>query len=132
MRETMNFIASHEGLALTAYMDTDHYAICYGNRAKKGQTATEAQCLAMLENRVREVMQHVQKLYNGLNDNQLIALTSLYYNVRNPFHVHWRYHNGYSDRSIANAIRMYTQAGGIQLSGLVKRRNFEANLYQTP
>lgn len=128
----MDFIASHEGLALTAYMDTDHYAICYGNRATQGQTATEAQCRSMLEKRVREVMHYVNNRYHGLTHNKLIALTSLYYNVRNPFHVYWRYHNGYSDRSVANAIRMYTRAGGHELAGLVKRRHLEANLYLTP
>jgi len=80
---------------------------------------------------VKQVIDYVLKTYKvDLTDNQIVALTSLHYNCKSPYHVTWRANNGYSDESVANAIRMYVMAGGVPLKGLRVRRNEEAKKYE--
>lgn len=132
IQRAAEFIASWEGMRLNAYWDVGGYSICYGNRAQKGDTTTEEDCNKRLYARVKQVKEYVEKLYNrDLTDNQLIALTSFHYNVKNATHVIWRGNNDHSDQSIANAIRFYTHAGGVELAGLVKRREAESELFLT-
>lgn len=98
-------------------------------------------CDQRLYYRTKQVMDYVKVLYKGieLNENQIVALTSIYYNVRQPNHVYWRIHNGYSSESVANAFHYYNavredrDGDGIKeayvLRGLERRRSAESKLY---
>lgn len=131
INKAMSFIAKYEGLRLKSYWDVKEWAICYGNRSKKGEIKTKQECKDILRNRVAKVMNWIRSRYPSATENQVIALTSLYYNVKNPYHVYWRFHNGYSSESVANAIRMYDVASGEKLRGLTQRRHEEADLFLT-
>ncbi len=127
-----DFIAKYEGLSLVSYQDVGQWAICYGNRSYKMERKTKEECDKILRDRVMVIMDYVRRTYElDLTDNQIVALTSLHYNCKNPLDVIWRANNGYSDKSVANAIRMYVMAGGEALEGLRKRRGAEADLFLT-
>jgi lysozyme len=113
-------------------MDTEMMAICYGHRSFKGDKKTKEECWAMMMTSAEIMIKYIGEIYTReLKENQIVALASLHYNVKNPSDTVWRANNGYSDESIANSIRQYTYAGGVQLRGLVNRRNAEANLFLT-
>jgi len=128
--KTAKFISSWEGLHTTPYMDTESWAICYGHRSHPNDKKTEEECWDMMMTSAEIMNKYVTEIYEkDLNNNQIVALSSLHYNVKNPADVVWRANNGYSDTSIANSINQYTYAGGVQLRGLIKRRNAEAELF---
>jgi len=117
-------------LRLKAYWDIDAWAVCYGNRSHEGETTTKEDCESRLRSRIGSVFSYVKdKFGEDFTDNQLVALVSLYFNVRDPEHVEWRIKNDMSNESVANAFRMYVVADGQRLPGLEKRRKEEANLF---
>ena len=131
----MEFIAKFEGLETKAYWDVDGYAICYGNHVESiNELPTADQCRERLKIMVRKVIAVVNAKFSkqNLNENQLIALVSLYYNVKNPSHVAWRIQTNQSEKSIRNIWIEYHGAGGIALNGLKKRRQAEVNLFFKP
>ncbi len=127
---TAEFISQWEGLRTEPYLDTKNWAICYGHRSYVGDKKTEEECWEMMMTSAEIMNKYVTEIYDvELTDNQIIALSSLHYNVSGPYHVTWRANHEYSDTSIANAIKMYTYAGGVELDWLIKRRNAEAELF---
>ena len=131
--KAVEFVAYYEGLELEAYPDAGMWAICYGNRSKKGETTTKKDCDDRLRARVLQVSDYVDRVYNrDFNENQKIALISFNYNVKNYQHVRWRVNNGYSDQSVANSMRLHNKSQGVELPGLVARRNAEYHLFLKP
>ena len=132
-----------EGLRLTSYLcsagvPTIGYGATYyhdGSKVKLGQTITKEQASQMLVDHLKEFEGSVTGLLNKtkVNQNQFDALVSLNYNIGptnlaisqllrfvklNP-----------NDPRIAAEFAKWNRAGGEVVTGLVRRRKKEAQLY---
>lgn len=133
----LKLIEQFEGLRLTAYKATrrdKYYTIGYGHYGadvKQGMTISEAQAEAYLRQDVAEAEAAVNKYSGyGWNQNQFDALVSFAYNVGN---IDGLTNNG--KRSVAEIsakLREYVYSGGVRLGGLVRRREAEKVLFDTP
>lgn len=129
-------IKSFEGCRLTAYkpVPTEKYWTIgwghYGANIHKGQVITQKQADALFDKDIQVYVNHVNALGMKLNQNQFDALVSFCYNcgVGNLNRL-------CSDRSIVSInkwITAYNKGGGNVLQGLVRRRNAEKELFNTP
>lgn len=133
----LRLIEQFEGLRLTAYKATrrdKYYTIGYGHYGadvKQGMTISEAQAEAYLRQDVAEAEAAVNKYSGyGWNQNQFDALVSFAYNVGD---LDGLTNNG--KRSVAEIsakLREYVYSGGVKLEGLVRRRETEKALFDTP
>ena len=133
----LKLIEQFEGLRLTAYKATrrdKYYTIGYGHYGadvKQGMTISEAQAEAYLRQDVAEAEAAVNKYSGyGFNQNQFDALVSFAYNVGG---IDGLTNNG--KRSVAEIsakLREYVYSGGVRLGGLVRRREAEKVLFDTP
>ena len=139
----IRLIQEFEGLRLTSYLcsagvPTIGYGATYyhdGSKVKLGQTITNTQASQMLIEHLKEFEGSVTGLLNGttVNQNQFDALVSFCYNLGagnlaksqllrfvklNP-----------NDPRIAAEFAKWNRAGGNVLTGLVRRRKKEAQLY---
>lgn len=134
-------IKSFEGCRLTAYkpVSTEQYWTIgwghYGPDIRQGQTITQAQADAMLVTDLAKYESYVNnKAYVPLTDkltqNQFDALVSFCYNcgAGNLKTLC----NGRTLSEIGASITKYNKAGGKVLSGLVRRRQAELDLFNTP
>ncbi|MBP7823561.1 hypothetical protein KA050_04380 [Candidatus Gracilibacteria bacterium] len=116
----IDFIAKFEGLALTAYQDTNgKYSIGYGTRSFEGEAITKNEAFARFSAIVRQSMHKVQKDFPCATQNEMVALTSVYYNCG----------SGYN-RIKSEGLHVH-KPGFCELpghSGLVKRREAERKL----
>ena len=131
-RENLKKMEEFEGLRLDAYLDPIGVpTIGYGHTAgvKLGQKITQQQAEAFLAADIKSAEKAVDGLKLPLNANQRDALTSFTYNC------------GAGNLSkltanrtlpqIADAIMLYNKAGGSVLLGLVRRRTWEKELFNT-
>lgn len=131
----INLIKQFEGLRLQAYkaVSTEiYYTIGYGHYGSdvtKGMTITEAQAEEYLKKDLEKFENYVTALNRSFSQNQFDALVSFTYNcgqgnlkklVANR-----------DNLQIADAMLLYTKAGGKTLTGLVKRRKAERALFLT-
>jgi lysozyme len=141
----IRLIQEFEGLRLTSYLcsagvPTIGYGATYyhdGSKVKLGQTITREQANQMLVDHLKEFEGSVTGLLNGtkVNQNQFDALVSFTYNLgagnlaksqllrfvkANP-----------NDPKIAAEFHKWNRAGGEVVTGLVRRRKKEAQLYFT-
>ena len=133
----LKLIEQFEGLRLTAYKASKrdkYYTIGYGHcgaDVKQGMTTTEAQAESYLRQDVAEAEAAVNKYSGyGWNQNQYDSLVSFAYNVGN---IDGLTNNG--KRSVAEIsakLREYVYSGGVRLGGLVRRREAEKVLFDTP
>jgi len=139
----IRLIQELEGLRLTSYLcsagvPTIGYGATYyhdGSKVKLGQTITKEQASQMLVDHLKEFEGSVTGLLNKtkVNQNQFDALVSLNYNIGptnlaisqllrfvklNP-----------NDPRIAAEFAKWNRAGGEVVTGLVRRRKKEAQLY---
>jgi len=139
----IRLIQEFEGLRLTSYLcsagvPTIGYGATYyhdGSKVKLGQTITKEQASQMLVDHLKEFEGSVTGLLNGtaVNQNQFDALVSFCYNLGaanlaksqllrfvklNP-----------NDPRIAAEFAKWNRAGGNVVTGLVRRRKKEAQLY---
>jgi len=139
----IRLIQEFEGLRLTSYLcsagvPTIGYGATYyhdGSKVKLGQTITKEQASQMLVDHLKEFEGSVTGLLNKtkVNQNQFDALVSLNYNIGptnlaisqllrfvklNP-----------NDPRIAAEFAKWNRAGGNVVTGLVRRRKKEAQLY---
>ena len=139
----IRLIQEFEGLRLTSYLcsagvPTIGYGATYyhdGSKVKLGQTITKEQASQMLVDHLKEFEGSVTGLLNKtkVNQNQFDALVSLNYNIGptnlaisqllrfvklNP-----------NDPRIAAEFAKWNRAGGEVVTGLVRRRKKEAQLY---
>ena len=139
----IRLIKEFEGLRLTSYLcsagvPTIGYGATYyhdGSKVKLGQTITKEQASQMLVDHLKEFEGSVTGLLNKtkVNQNQFDALVSLNYNIGptnlaisqllrfvklNP-----------NDPRIAAEFAKWNRAGGNVVTGLVRRRKKEAQLY---
>ncbi|MET3828658.1 GH24 family phage-related lysozyme (muramidase) [Paenibacillus sp. DS2363] len=134
-------IKSFEGCKLTAYkpVQTEKYWTIgwghYGSDVKQGQVITQAQADAILVEDLAKYEAYVNNkayvpLLDQLTKNQFDALVSFCYNcgAGNLKTLC----NGRTVAQIGQNITKYDKSSGIVLAGLVRRRQAELNLFNSP
>lgn len=141
---TIKLIKSFEGCYLKAYKDcvgvwTIGYGITNSDKAitgktiKKGLTISKATAekwlIRSLEKKYAPKVDKYQKIYK-FNENQYGALVSFAYNVGSIDGL--TAHGTRSISQIKKKILEYNKGGGRVLAGLVRRREAELKLFNTP
>lgn len=130
----LNLIKKFEGCKLTAYRDAvGVLTIGYGHTGdvKEGQKITQKKADALLLEDLQRFEKHVNQYRKNykFSQNEFDALVSFAFNIGNINQL-----TNYGKRNkgmIADKMLLYTKAGGKQLSGLVKRRRAEHDLFIT-
>ena len=128
-----------EGLQLTAYQDpVGVWTIGYGhtgNDVQPGLTITQEQASALLLQDVASAVAAVNRLVTvPLTQNQFDALVDFTFNVGQgnlASSTLLRELNAGNTAGAAAQFLVWVYAGGVQLPGLVKRRQAEAALFQS-
>ena len=128
----LELIESFEGLRLNSYQDSvGVWTIGYGHTqgVKPGQTITQQQAQAFLQQDLGVAESAVNKLGLTLTDNQFAALVSFTFNLGGGNL------NKLLSQGLAAApdrILLFDHAGGRVLPGLTRRRQAERALFLTP
>lgn len=127
----IDLIKQFEGCVLTAYKcPAGVWTIGYGHTAgvKQGQRITAAQAENYLKTDLQAYEKKVEKYSRyGWNQNEFDALVSFAYNIGS---IDQLTANGTRSRAvIAEKMLSYNEAGGVILSGLVRRRQAERQLF---
>lgn len=127
----IDLIKQFEGCVLTAYKcPAGVWTIGYGHTAgvKQGQRITAAQAESYLRSDLEKYEKKVDKYSRyGWNQNEFDALVSFAYNIGS---IDQLTANGTRSRAvIADKMLSYNKACGMVLSGLVKRRQAERQLF---
>jgi len=127
-----------EGYRPKAYQDAAGiWTVGYGHTRTaekyRGLTITYPEALALFEtdiNQAAALVDSWQALHRiRLTQSQYDALISFVFNVGYiPTSLTRRIKTGQGN-SVSNIIKEYTHAGGVQLPGLIFRRQYEANLF---
>lgn len=128
----LQLIESFEGLRLTSYQDSvGVWTIGYGHTAgvKPGQTITQQQAQAFLQQDLGVAEVAVNKLGLTLTDNQFAALVSFTFNLGGG-NLNKLMSHGLA--AVPDRILLFDHAGGKVLAGLTRRRQAERALYLTP
>lgn len=127
-------VAAFEGLRTKAYLDSVNVpTICFGETrgVKMGDTATVAQCKAMLGDRLVEFetgMRACLRNPDALPDGPYVAALSLSYNIGTAAFCRSSVRKAFDAGQIrkgCDAFLNFTRAGGMRLKGLVTRREAE-------
>ena len=128
----LELIESFEGLRLISYQDSvGVWTIGYGHTmgVQPGQTITQQQAQAFLQQDLGVAESAVNKLGLTLTDNQFAALVSFTFNLGGGNL------NKLLSQGLAAApdrILLFDHAGGRVLPGLTRRRQAERALFLTP
>ena len=131
----LQLLKQFEGCRLTAYWDVNGYSIGYGHHAKditKGMTIDQKAADEFLKKDVAKFEKAVNALKYDFNQNQFDALVDFAYNCGAGNLLKLTANNTRSIQQISYKIPAYCKAGGVRLMGLVKRRNAEKALFDTP
>lgn len=131
-----DIVKEFEGLRLETYKcPAGVWTIGYGHTRGviPGDVITEAEAEALLAEDLEDSEDAVRAFVNvELNQNQFDALVSFVYNLGsgnfNSSTLLRKLNNG-DYLGAANEFNRWNKAGGVVLSGLVRRRNAEANLF---
>lgn len=130
----LNLIKSFEGLRLTAYRcPAGKWTIGYGHTkgVKKGMYISEAVATHFLIQDV-QCVESILNSYDGKyhwTQNEFDALASFTFNCGTANLKRLLKYGTRTKSQIANAILLYNKARGRVLSGLVRRRNAERELF---
>ena len=144
-----NFIKAFEGCRLTAYKaheSEEYYTIGwghYGSDVKKGQTITQAKADAMFLEDIKPfenaVNNFAKKHNQNFTQNQFDVLVSFSYNMgtawmsKTSYSIYKYMSTGkYTINELSDTFTSWVNAGGVELAGLVSRRQAEAALFLTP
>jgi GH24 family phage-related lysozyme (muramidase) len=131
--KTAEFIAEFEGFSGTAYWDSTRWSIGYGTKAKGPNTSiSREKARKKLSEKVNKILDHIQNIRPTATCGQLLAMTSLAYNIGIPrwnrnFLRDWEAER---DRQIMKNIPKFRKAGGEILRGLELRRLAELEAYK--
>ena len=133
----LELIKTFEGLRLSAYkaLSTEKYYTIgyghYGSDVSKDMTITESQAEELKKKDIEKFEDKVNKYSNyNFNQNQFDALVSFAYNIGNIDQLTAK--GTRTIEQISSHISLYVKAGGKTLAGLVKRREKEKELFDTP
>jgi GH24 family phage-related lysozyme (muramidase) len=133
----LNLIKQFEGLKLTAYIDpVGIWSIGYGHTkgVKEGCSITQEQAERYLKEDLAAAEEAVSAYHHVYhwNQNEFDALVSFAYNL-GAGGIRQVTDAGSRDKeTIAQKMRLYYNAGGKKLEGLVRRRQAEHDLFVTP
>ncbi len=128
-----DLIKEFEGYYPKAYWDYKQYSIGYGSKAKsKNEVIDKPDAMRRLKQEMKQAQQNVLGIMKKGNYNwsskQVAALISFAYNIGS---INQLTANGTrDDATILAKIPQYRKAGGEVLSGLVKRRTKEAEVFK--
>jgi GH24 family phage-related lysozyme (muramidase) len=128
----LDLIESFEGLRLNSYQDSvGVWTIGYGHTqgVHAGQTITQQQAQAFLQQDLGVAEVAVNKLGLTLSDNQFAALVSFTFNL-GAGNLNKLMNQGLV--AAPNRILLFDHAGGKVLPGLTRRRQAERALFLTP
>jgi lysozyme len=132
----IDFIKRHEALRLNAYLDAvGVWTIGYGHTstAKKGMTITEAEAEKLLVDDLKHAEDEINSHNLPLKQHQFDALASFVFNVgTGAFRTSTllkRIKIDVNHPDIPKQLNRWIYGGGKVLSGLVKRRRQEADIY---
>ena len=128
----LELIESFEGLRLNSYQDSvGVWTIGYGHTqgVKAGQTITQQQAQAFLQQDLGVAEAAVNRLNLTLTDNQFAALVSFTFNLGGG-NLNKLMKNGLA--AAPDRILLFDHAGGRVLPGLTRRRQAERALFLTP
>lgn len=130
----INLIKKFEGLRVDAYLcPAGVWTIGYGHTAgvQQGQKISTAQAEVYLRSDLEQFEKKVDKYSKYCwNQNEFDALVSFAFNIGN---IDQLTANGTRSRSvIAEKMILYNKAGGKKLTGLVRRREAERDLFLLP
>lgn len=137
-KKGIDLIKKFEGCKLTAYADAvGVFTIGYGHTGdvKRGQKITQDDADALLKKDIEkfETLVNLLILNNyKFNQNEFDALVSFAFNLGGGNLKKLTGDGKRNKGQIADAIPLYNKAGGKVLSGLVKRRKAERDLFLTP
>lgn len=132
-----NLIKSFEGLRLTAYKVLDsekYYTIGYGHYGadvKKDMVITEEKANELFNMDIKKYEDAVNCTRFAFipNQNQFDALVSFCYNLGVGIMQDFI---AMSSTQVSNEMLLYVNSGGVRLDGLVRRRQKEVELFNTP
>ena len=134
--EGIALIKSFEGYSADAYKcPAGVWTVGWGSTGPnivKGTKVTVGQAEALLANSLVKFEQAVTKYAGAAHQNQFDAMVSLCYNIGPGNFAKSsvaRLHKAGQYTGAASAFLLWNKAGGKILSGLVKRRKAERNLY---
>jgi GH24 family phage-related lysozyme (muramidase) len=78
-------VTRYEGCSLTAYKDTRGYSIGYGTRSFNGEVITSQEAWARMSAIIRQSVKKISADFPYATENELIALTSLFYNCHTGY-----------------------------------------------
>lgn len=128
----IELIKKYEGCRLEAYKcPSDVWTIGWGHTAGvyEGQIITQEEADRMFLEDVKVYSNAVDKYNSKFNftQNQFDALTSFCYNCGQG-----ALDDVMSSGNVTGTMALYVNGGGVKLPGLVRRRNEEIELYNTP
>lgn len=143
MTTAIDLIKQFEGFRANAYQDTvGVWTIGYGTTRINGQpvtagtTITQDQALQLVQQEVNKLTRQIDTIVAvPINDNQLNALVDFAYNLGfNALKTSTliRKLNAGDYNGAADQFPRWVYAGGKVLPGLVKRREAEKQLFNTP
>lgn len=135
----LNLIKEFEGCELKAYRcPAGVWTVGFGSTkdVTKGLKITKAEAEQRLKDDVKQFEESINALVKvSLNQNQFDALVSFTYNVgigALKTSTLLKKLNEGDYKSAAKEMLRWTKAGGFVLNGLIRRRNAEKNLFETP
>lgn len=135
---TIKGICEFEGCRLTAYKcPAGVWTIGYGHTSgvKQGQRITKEQAITYLKQDITPIISYLNKLDVCKTQGQFTALVDFIYNVgqtafkNSTLYKYITQHK--SDDDICKQFMRWTYAGGKQLKGLIKRRQWECNMWRS-
>lgn len=125
-------VLAWEGQSNDPYRDlVGVWTVCAGETNVPMRRYSDAECEAMLADSLATYANDVKRLTPHLRGNQLIAATSLSYNIGVSAYarstVRRRFNAG-DLRGGCDAFLMWTKAGGREIKGLRKRREAERKI----
>lgn len=122
-------VAAWEGKSNDPYFDLVNRAtVCFGETNVPMRRYSDAECEAMLAKSLDRYAGDVRKLSPNLKGNQLIAATSVAYNVGSAAYARStarRRFNAGDLRGGCEALTWFNRAGGKVVKGLANRRRAE-------
>ena len=134
----VDFVKDKEGFREDAYQDSvGVWTIGFGSTkgVKKGDKITHEDAEVLLEKELQDFLDYVVNFEEHTdydwNNNQIAALTSFIYNLGKGRLKQVTQNGTRTNGTISKKMRLYNKAGGQVLAGLVKRRNEEADHFNS-
>lgn len=134
----VNFVKEREGFRANAYQDSvGVWTIGYGSThgVKKGDTISMQNAEKLLQKELDDFQAYVERYSVRVgyhwNKQQIEALTSFVFNLGKGTLNQLTHDGTRTSEVIAAKMKLYYNAGGVRLEGLVKRREAESERFSS-